>query len=355
MNRGMTIGYFADGPWSHKAFERMVVDDSFEIRFIVPRSGSVDKTLIAFSEKYDIPLHENIKVNSGAFYRLASGYDCDLFVSMSFNQIFKEDIINLPKKGVINCHAGKLPFYRGRNVLNWALINDEKEFGVTVHYVDTGVDTGDIILQRTCPITDADTYKTLLEKAYVACADVLYDALKMIQHDRVTAVKQSDIHPAGFYCGKRGEGDENIDWRQTSRRLFNFVRALSEPGPKAATFLNGIPVRINKAKMMPEVPVFIGTPGQILGVTNEGVIVKTEDTTLEISEIETEAALKVGSRLGPKTGEELGRNRRDELESNAGGRLGPKTGDELGLNREAKGEPKVRDELRTKAGGQSWQ
>ena len=64
--------------------------------------------------------------------------------------------LNLPKLKTINCHAGKLPFYRGRNILNWALINDEKKFGITVHYVDEKIDCGDIILQRIFKITDKD-------------------------------------------------------------------------------------------------------------------------------------------------------------------------------------------------------
>ena len=64
---------------------------------------------------------------------------------MSFNQILKKKIINLPHLKTINCHAGKLPFYRGRNVLNRVLINDENEFGITIHYIDEGIDTGDIV------------------------------------------------------------------------------------------------------------------------------------------------------------------------------------------------------------------
>jgi methionyl-tRNA formyltransferase len=98
---------------------------------------------------------------------------------MSFNQIFREEIMNMPPLKTINCHAGQLPFYRGRNILNWALINDEKCFGITVHYVDSGIDTGDIILQRTYPINDADNYKSLLEVAYTECANILYDAIKI--------------------------------------------------------------------------------------------------------------------------------------------------------------------------------
>ena len=75
---------------------------------------------------------------------------------MSFDQIFKNEIINAINNNIINCHAGKLPFYRGRNILNWVLINDEKKFGITVHYIDEKIDCGDIILQRLFKITDQD-------------------------------------------------------------------------------------------------------------------------------------------------------------------------------------------------------
>ena len=150
----------------------------------------------------------------------------------------------------INCHAGKLPFYRGRNILNWALINDEKEFGITVHYLDEGIDTGDIILQDVYPITDEDDYGTLLTRAYDGCADVLYRAIKMIQNDEVKPIKQNDIDPIGIYCGMRQPGDEISNWSQSSREIFNFIRALSSPGPQATSWINGRLIQINKAKMI---------------------------------------------------------------------------------------------------------
>src|SRR5690606_11568598 len=114
----------------------------------------------------------------------------------------------------INCHAGKLPYYRGRNILNWVLINDENEFGITVHYIDDGIDTGDLILQETFPITDNDNYKTLLEVAYVECGNLLYKAINKIQEGNVKPVSQSTIHSVGFYCGIRRQGDEIINWNQ---------------------------------------------------------------------------------------------------------------------------------------------
>lgn len=296
--KNISIGYFADGPWSHEAFERIIADKTIELKFIVPRTDSTDETLLNYANKYNIPYHKGIKVNSDEFYELATSYNCDLFVSMSFNQIFRNRIINLPQLKTINCHAGKLPFYRGRNILNWALINDEKEFGITVHNIDEGIDTGDIILQRTFPITDDDNYSTLLEVAYKECATILYDAIKIIQKGDFKPIKQSDIHSVGIYCGVRGSGDEIINWNSTSREVFNFIRALCSPGPKATTYKNGGEIKINKARMIDNAPAYINTTGQIIGKTQEGFLIKTKDTFLEILEIDSDTKLKIGDKLG---------------------------------------------------------
>ncbi|MEG0509515.1 MAG: formyltransferase family protein, partial [Eubacterium sp.] len=219
------IGYFGDGPWAHEAFKKIMSDKSLQIDFVCVRYDLRDPILIQLAEenKVDILIDKNI--NAKEFMTKVSKYKSDLFVSMSFNQIFKRTIIETPKEKTINCHAGKLPFYRGRNILNWALINDEKEFGITVHYIDEGIDTGDIILQRTFPITDKDNYSTLLKIAYIECANILYDAIKMIQNRNFVVKKQVEIDPNGFYCGIRTIGDENLNWNQTSRVIFNFVRA----------------------------------------------------------------------------------------------------------------------------------
>ena len=200
----------------------------------------------------------NENVNSDYFLNKISKFNCDLFVSMSFNQIFKKRILNLPEKGVINCHAGKLPFYRGRNVLNWVLINDEKEFGVTTHFVDEGIDTGDIILQKVQKITDQDNYASLLHKAYKICSDLLYKSIKLIKNNDYKLISQKSIHPVGLYCIKRGIGDEVLNWNSTSRQVFNFVRAISDPGPIARSSINGNEIKIKKVELIKDAPYFLG-------------------------------------------------------------------------------------------------
>lgn len=293
----MRIGYFADGPWSHRAFEKLIADREIEIAFIVPRTDTSDDTLKNFARQYGIDYLTPVRINSEEFYDLAQGYGCDLFVSMSFNQIFKPQITSLPPMGTINCHAGKLPFYRGRNILNWALINDEREFGITVHYIDDGIDTGDIIEQRVYPISDSDDYRSLLERAVVGCADILYDSICQLRLGTARRTAQRTISPHGFYCGIRGEGDEVIDWNQTSRELFNFIRAICRPGPMARTTLNGSSVTINRAEYVAGLPVYKGTPGQIVGREGNVLVVKTLDTVLRLTELESDVKPKVGDRF----------------------------------------------------------
>lgn len=296
MNK-LKVGYFADGPWSHNAFQLLIEDPTIDIQFIVPRTDTKDETLKNYAGKYGIDYLCPVKINSEEFYTAVGKYNCDLFVSMSFNQIFRKRIINFPPLGTINCHAGKLPFYRGRNILNWALINDEKEFGITVHYVDEGIDTGDIILQKNFPINDSDDYGTLLEIAHLECAAVLYDAIKKIQSGRAQRLVQTTIHPVGFYCGMRKFGDEVINWNQNSREVFNFIRAVAKPGPQAITYIDGEEVKINKARFIDEAPKYINIPGQVLAKTESGFLVKTKDSFIEIVEFESRVKLRVGLRF----------------------------------------------------------
>ena len=291
------IGYFADGPWAHEALKLLVADDSIQLCFICPRYDSPDVVLENFAKKYDIEWIISKNINSSAFKTRLKSYECDLFVSMSFDQIFKKDTIEIPRFKTINCHAGKLPFYRGRNILNWVLINDENEFGITVHYVDAGIDTGDIILQRVFPITDSDNYFTLLNKAHLECAEILFEAISLIKSGSAPRIPQTFIHPVGFYCLQRRQGDEVINWQQKSRNLFNFIRALCSPGPMARTFLGDKEVKINKSEMIPNAPVFKGIPGSVLAVNKNNIIVKTLDTSIKITEWEIDGKTKVGDRF----------------------------------------------------------
>ena len=293
----LTIGYFADGPWSHQALEKLFADSSIRIAFICARFDRPDPVLAARARAEGIDFLTHPNINADDFVATVARYACDLLVSMSFNQIFRCRLIELTPMQLINCHAGKLPFYRGRNILNWALINDDAEFGITVHYVDEGIDTGDIIAQRTFPITDADSYATLLERAYPGCAELLYDTVKQLQAGRAVRRPQSTIHPLGFYCTGRREGDERLSWNQPSRDVFNFVRAVCRPGPEARTLRDEVELRINRVEFLPKAPVYKGIHGAVLRVDPDGFLVKTADSFVRVIDWSGAERMRVGDRL----------------------------------------------------------
>ncbi len=297
----LRLGYFADGPWSHRALERLVDDARFEVAFIAPRFDTRDPVLARWSERLGVEFLMLEDINAPASIEQLRRFDADLFVSMSYNQIFKAPAIALPPRGVINCHAGALPFFRGRNILNWALINDAKRFGVTVHDIaDAGIDRGDILVQEFHSITDADDYGTLLDRAIEGCAVALLRALDQIASGTLQRTPQSSVHPVGFYCGRRRPGDEWIDWNWDSRRIFNFVRAIAPPGPGAVTLRGAIEVRVLRAEMIEGAPSYLGTPGEVVGADGRGVVVKTGNSTLRLTEVRAADGrpIGMGSRLG---------------------------------------------------------
>lgn len=279
----MRVGYFADGPWSHQALELIVRSNELSIAFIVPRFETQDLVLKEWAERLSVPFLPCKDVNSEEFINLLSQYPADIFVSMSFNQILKPAIIGFPPKGFINCHAGALPFYRGRNPLNWVLINDEKSFGITVHFIDEGIDTGDIIEQRLFPISDEDTYKTLLSRAIEGCGRLLFESLIHIKSGTATRQNQKDIHPVGTYFGMRKYGDEIIDFSWSARRCFNFIRAISEPGPGARCYIKNTEYIIHEATEIENAPNYLATVGEVVGRDDDGIIVKVGDSSLKVT------------------------------------------------------------------------
>jgi methionyl-tRNA formyltransferase len=301
------IGFFADGPWSHRALERIIEKKTADVAFMVARYPIPDPILREWSARLGIPFFVVEDVNTVEFRNEIRGKS-DLNVSLSFNQILKREIIELAPLGFINCHAGALPFYRGRNILNWAIINGETRFGVTIHYVDEGIDTGDIIVQDFVSIESDDDYGSVLEKAFSQCAVSLEKAIANVRDGNVERRPQSEIHSVGFYCGGRRAGDEWIDWSWTSERIHNFVRGIAPPAPGARTRLGQKELGILQTQLIDGAPDYLGTAGEVVGRTDAGSIVKTGDAVILVSEIADcdglafsgvrRARFRIGVRLG---------------------------------------------------------
>lgn len=291
----LRLGYFAHGPWAHQALQRILDNPAFEVCFVATRSVG-DPVLENIAADAGLPFFIPGRVNEDAELAHLASFGAELFVSMSFDQIFRTRLLSLPPKGVINCHAGALPFYRGRNVLNWALINGEQRFGVTVHYiVDESIDTGPILQQDFVAIGPDEGYGDLLEKAYHQCAETLEVALMRLREGAIP-LPQDTVDSVGFYCGRRRLGDEWLDWRASSAEIHNFVRGITLPGPCARSRLGDQVVAIVRTERILGAIPYRGTPGEVVGRGQNGIVVKTGDSVLRVLQT---ALVKPEEQIGP--------------------------------------------------------
>jgi methionyl-tRNA formyltransferase len=297
----LRVVVFGDGAWAANSLVRLA-RQNHSIAGVVVRAQPSDDLLIAAARSLGLPIFQPANVNTADFVDTIAAVAPDLNISISYNQILRRPILETARLGFVNFHAGKLPFYRGRNVVNWAIINGEPEIGMTAHFVDEGIDTGDIILQRTLPIEWTDTYGDVLSRVVEHFPDLVLEAVELIASGKARPWRQADL--PGTYFSGRAEGDEWLGWSDTSFNLHNKIRAITHPGPGARTLLGDKTVVIWRAFYDPAWSKYIATPGQVVGRRSDGAIVKTGDSTILIQEAQVAGGASmmpswpIGTRLG---------------------------------------------------------
>jgi len=169
----------------------------------------------------------------------------DLFVVVAFGQILPARLLQLSKLGTINIHASLLPKYRGPAPIQWAIINGEKETGVTAMFMDEGLDSGDILFSSKTRIVSDDTSATLHDRLSVMGAELLMQALKRFEAGDVQAVPQDDAQVT--YAPLLAKNDGHIDWKKTAVSLESFIRGVT-PWPGAFTFYGERRLKVFKCK-----------------------------------------------------------------------------------------------------------
>lgn len=283
----LRVVLLGDGEWAARSLAALQRTPHRVVAAVL-RERPSDESLGRAAREAGLPVRQPHGVNAVEMRDWLAALEPDLLLSVAYNQILRAPVREVARHGALNLHAGKLPFYRGRNVINWALINGETEIGITAHFMDDGIDTGDIVLQRTLPIGWTDTYGTVLQRVTDALPALATDAVALIAGGHPPRQVQRGL--PGTYFGGRGEGDEWLDWSAPSATLHNKIRAITRPGPGARTALDGTPVVVWRAFYDPAWPRYLATPGQIVGRSAGGVTVKTGDSTLLIQEAALDGA-----------------------------------------------------------------
>lgn len=196
-----------------------------------------------FALERNIPVLQPIKLKDPEFIATLASYQADLQVVVAFRML-PEIVWSMPAKGTINVHGSLLPQYRGAAPINHALINGESKTGVTTFLLQHEIDTGNIIFKEEVPILDSDNAGSLHDKLMDAGARTLLKTVKAIQEGNYTAVAQEELVEAALkHAPKIFKEDCEINWKQASRQVFNFIRGLS-PYPAAYTQLQGKVLKI---------------------------------------------------------------------------------------------------------------
>ena len=161
----------------------------------------------------------------------------DVIFSFYFRHMLSKDILNIPASGAYNLHGSLLPAYRGRTSVNWAIVNGEKQTGVTLHHMIGKADAGDIVGQKAVEIEFEDTAKTLYDKLCGAAREMLAELLPLIREGKAPRIPQ-DLSKGSYYSGRKPE-DGRIDWTWPAVRIYNLIRAVTEPYPGAFGLLSG--------------------------------------------------------------------------------------------------------------------
>lgn len=216
-----------------------------------------------------------------AFYKHIESLNPDIIVVVAFGQILPETILNLPKYGCINIHGSLLPKYRGAAPIQWSIINEEPVTGVTIMYMDKGMDTGDMLLKKQITITAEDTYGSLHDKMKEVGAMALKEALPAIIAGGKEREKQDDT--LATYAPPLQKAMGEIDWHKKNNTIDALVRGLN-PWPTAYTYYKGEVMKIWQAE-----PVQNNSEakvGTIIQVDKKGIVVQTGEGSLLIKEIQ---------------------------------------------------------------------
>lgn len=228
-----------------------------------------------------IPVFQPLKLRLPEVVAELQALAPDLIVVVAFGQILPKSVLDIPRYGCINVHASLLPKYRGAAPINQAIIDGERETGVTTMYMDVGLDTGDMLVKRATPIGPFETAGELHDRLAALGREAMTETLEHLCAGTLSREKQDDA--LSCYAPMLKKEDGRIDWTRSAPELHNQVRGL-DPWPGAYTFLNGEPLKIAVTRPLDEPPA--APPGTVLGAGPDGVRIACGSGVLNLGELQ---------------------------------------------------------------------
>ncbi len=254
--------------------------------------------------KHGIPIYQPNKVREVDFLDMVRVMAPEVIVVAAFGQILPKALLDIPPYGCINVHGSLLPKYRGAAPIQYSIIDGEGETGITIMYMDAGIDTGDMILQARLPIAENETGGSLFDKMSHLGADLLLEALDQLKAG--TALRIPQDNEQATYVKVLSKDMGFLDFSQPAVKLERMIRGLN-PWPSAFTYLEGKTLKLWQASVEP-LKDNSAKPGQVIELRKDSFVVATGDNALVIKELQLEGKKRMttdaflrGYQLAPGT------------------------------------------------------
>lgn len=230
------------------------------------------------------------KVRGPEFVKVLKDLKPDVMVVVAFGQILPKEVLEIPPKGCINIHASLLPKYRGAAPIQWAIIDGEKETGITTMMMDEGLDTGDMLEKTAVPIEEDETGDSLHDKLSAAGAKLIVSTLEKIEHGTAVRTPQTDQGTCYARMLKKDMGD--IDWAMDADAIERLIRGLNS-WPGTYTKWNGKTLKIWKADVVDRE--YEGVCGEVVYRDKNTLLVKTGKGCLSLLELQPEGKKRMAA------------------------------------------------------------
>ena len=256
--------------------------------------------------RHGLTVLQPVKIKTPEWVDKLRELKADVFVVAAFGQILSKEILDMPKYGCVNIHASLLPKYRGAAPINWAIINGEKETGVTIMQINEGVDTGDMLSHVVVPIAPKETAESLFDKLAKAGAELIVETLPKLEAGEIIPVPQDESQSSHVKMMNKSLG--KIDWNQDAVVIERLVRGLNS-WPSAYTYYQGKSVKLWDCDVVEAAAKAV--PGTIIAVAKDSFDVATGNGALRVLELQLEGKKRMDTKsflLGNqwKTGMQLG-------------------------------------------------
>ena len=256
------------------------------------------------AKREGIKVYQPLKVWDEEFVKTLRAYNPDVMVVVAFGQIIPLSILKMPKYGCVNIHGSLLPKYRGAAPIQWAVLDGEKETGITTILMDEGIDTGDILLKKTIKIDTDETSGSLFDKLMALGAETILETLDELEKGSLTPIKQGESPTA--YAKMLTKAMGLIDFTKPAKELDCFVRGM-DPWPSAYTLLAGKTLKLWKVRAVEGG----GKAGSVIDIDKESFTIACGEGAIEVLEVQLEGKkrMSAGDFLKGSTlniGQELG-------------------------------------------------